>query len=624
MNSLFPEVAKKNLHKIAIERAKSMGMMPDEVIKSIEREFEMAGSLAFSFDSGTVPAIKQMRHKLLMANAGSMCFEGDEVGSNFTNNTEVLNAFLELYDIGKAKVKLTKNTTDNQRNEDIEGRTPTNLLLFGTPAKLLTSRIEDDFYNMLETGYARRLLFGYSQLNTGSKKSTALDMYNDIVNSNMDARMLALQETFKKLAGLSHFNKTLTMSKDTSIALIEYRLDCEKYSAANFKDHQEIQKAEMNHRYYKAMKLAGAYAFVDSSPTLEKDHLNWAIQITQDSGIAFDAIMKRDRNYVRVAKYLADINQEVTQVDLMEDVPAYKGSESQKRELIQLAIAWGYKHNIIIRRNFNDEIEFFIGEALTKTNLDEMILSYSSKITEGYVAETRAPFSELYKLTTADNQHYTAHRFNDGYRSSEKVIKGFNMLILDVDGGTNMDTAHLLMQDFVHMLSTTKRHTEAKNRFRVIIPLSHIIYLDSKGYSEFMMNVFAWLPFDVDEATKDIARKWESCKGASYVYNTKADLLDATLFIPQTKKATTQRKYINDNSSMTNLERWFILRTEEGNRSNMLVKYGFALLDNGYTLNATREAVLSFNSKLESPLPEEEILITIMISLTKKSTEMER
>ena len=625
MDSVFPEVAQKNLHKIAVERARMLpNTQPDEVLPAIEREFELAGSLAFSFDSGTVPAIKQMRHKLLMANAGSMCFEGDEVGSNFTNNTEVLNAFLELYDIGKTKIKLTKNTNDNLRTEEIEGRTPTNLLLFGTPSKLLTSKIEDDFYGMLETGYARRLLFGYSQLNDKRKRGDANALYDSLVNSNMDTRLVKLQEHFKKLAGLAHFNKTLTMSKETSIKLIDYRLDCEEYAAHNFKDHEEIQKAEMNHRYYKAMKLAGAYAFVDNSSTLETKHLEYAIQITEDSGEAFKAIMKRDRNYVRVAKYLADINTEVTQVDLMEDVPAYKGSMQQKQELMQLAIAWGYKNNIIIKRNFVDNIEFFIGEALTETNPKELILSYSKDITEGFTPQ-KAPFDQLYKMTTADGLHYCAHHFRRGYRQGESAIKGFNMIILDVDSGTNIDTAHLLLQDYMHLLTTTKRHTDRKNRFRIILPMSHILYLDSKTYSEFMVNVFQWLPFEVDQSTKDIARKWESCKGAHYVYNSGSDtqLIDATLFIPQTKKAVGQKQYINEMSSMTNLERWFALNAEEGNRNNMLIKYGFALLDNGYTLDAAREAIFKFNSKIPDPLREDEILMTIMVTLTKKAAEME-
>jgi len=623
MNTLFPKVAKENLMKLALEKQKALGLSsPDEVYPALEREFDGAGSLAFSFDSGTVPAIKQMRHKLLMANAGSLCFEGDEVGSNFTNNTELLNSFLELYDIGKTKQKLTKHTAENLRNQDLEGRTPTNLLLFGTPSKLLTSKVEDDFYSMLEAGYARRLLFGYSQLNNERKRGDAQELYDSLVNSNIDIRVTKLNELFRELGGLAHFNNTLTMTKETSIKLIDYRLDCEDYANKHFKDHQEIQKAEMCHRYYKCQKLAGAYAFIDSSPTLDEKYLDYAIQLTEDSGKAFNAIMKRDRNYVRIAKYLADTHVEVTQVDIMEDVPAYKGSESTKRELMNLAVAWGYKNNIIIRRSITDNIEFFIGEALQETDLEKITLSYSGHITENFQSEI-APFDELYKLTTAVGQHYCAHSFRDQYRKSDNAIQGFNLLILDIDKDTTIETAQLLLKDYIYLISTTKRHTEAKNRFRIILPLSHTVKLNPRQYGEFMQNVFTWLPFDVDDQTKDIARKWESHGGAKYIYNTKADLIDATLFIPQTDKATAHSKFINKNTNMTNLERWFLTHTSEGNRNAMMIKYGFALLDNGYKLNAAREAIFAFNNKLTDPLSDEEILMSTMVTLTKKAAQLE-
>jgi len=104
-----------------------------------------------------------MRQKLLLANAGSMCLEIDEISSNFAGNAEVLTTYLELYDKGLIKQKLTKNTKENKRYEEIWGKTPTNLMLFGTPVKLLDgSKVEEDFKEMLEIGYARRFLIGYS------------------------------------------------------------------------------------------------------------------------------------------------------------------------------------------------------------------------------------------------------------------------------------------------------------------------------------------------------------------------------------------------------------------------------------------------------------------------------
>lgn len=49
--------------------------------------------------------MKQMRHKLLMADAGSVNLQIDEIGSNLVGNVDVLNTFLELYDMGLIKPK---------------------------------------------------------------------------------------------------------------------------------------------------------------------------------------------------------------------------------------------------------------------------------------------------------------------------------------------------------------------------------------------------------------------------------------------------------------------------------------------------------------------------------------
>ncbi|PIZ55360.1 DUF3987 domain-containing protein, partial [Candidatus Uhrbacteria bacterium CG_4_10_14_0_2_um_filter_41_7] len=150
----YPIVSERNLAQLASKRAAITGDDDDEVLTAVTKEFKELGVLAFSFDSGTTAAVKQMRHKLLMAGIGSMNLEIDEIGSNLLSNSDVLSTFLELFDVGKIKQKLTKNTKDNVRSEEIEGGTPTNLLLFGTPSKLLNGgKTEEEFYSFLETGY---------------------------------------------------------------------------------------------------------------------------------------------------------------------------------------------------------------------------------------------------------------------------------------------------------------------------------------------------------------------------------------------------------------------------------------------------------------------------------------
>jgi hypothetical protein len=189
-------------------------------------------------------------------------------------------------------------------------------------------------------------------------------------------------------------------------------------------------------------------------------------------------------------------------------------------------------------------------------------------------------------------------------------------VILDVDSGVSLTTAQMLLKDYKALFATTKRSTPAHNRFRVILPLSHTIKLNSVNYSKFMLNVFEWLPFEVDSQTKDCARKWESFDGEHFYQD--GELLDAVLFIPETKKQEEQQQKIVDLASLNNLERWFLLNISVGNRSNTLFRYACVLVDSGYDFNAAKNAIRLFNQKMKDPLSEEELQSTIDISVMEK------
>lgn len=617
LNDTFPAVATKNLNKLSTIRAIKYDEEQEVMLEKLEKEFESLGQLAFSFDSGTPAAVKQMRHKLLMANAGSVNFEMDEIGSNLMGNVDVLTTFLELFDVGKVKQKLTKNTLENKRSEEIDGRTPTNMMLFGTPSKLLDgNKIETEFTQMMETGYARRCLFGFTQKTKKQSEKTPDEIYNMMTDQNSSDYLDELSNKLGQLANIVNFHTVLTMTKDVSLLLIEYKIICDG-KADELKDHEEILKAEVSHRYYKALKLAGAYAFIDSSHEITEDHLYSALKLVEASGKALVKILTRERNYVKLAKYIAEIDREVTQVDLHEDLPFYRGGDAQKKELMSLAIAYGYKNNIIIKKSYDSGIEFLKGESMAVTNLNKMTISYSKDIAQGYLADY-APFEELHNVVCNTGYHYTAHHFVDGHRVGENAIPGFNLVIIDIDKDITLDTAKMLLKGHKCFFATTKRHTEDNNRFRIIFPLSHTVKLSKPDFAKFMTNVFNWLPFGNDEQAKDIARKWQSFNGHHEYQD--GEVLDALLFIPQTRKEEEQSKKIMDAQGLDNLERWFFLNTDEGNRSNQLIRYALALVDNGASIETVKHSVLAFNGKLKDGLPEDEIQNTILVTVVKAVT----
>jgi hypothetical protein len=610
----FSLLADMNLPKIAHKRASKKGTDPEDELVKVHKEFDSLGTLMFSFDSATPAAVKQMRNKLLMAEAGSMNLAIDEIGSNLVGNLDVLTTFLELYDVGNIKQKLVKNTLENTRIEEIHGRTPTNMLLFGTPSKLLNgSKTEEEFYSMLETGYARRCIFGYVKSANKTKPKTPEEVYAALTNQSSDQYLTQLSSQLENLADMSNVNKRLLMSRDTSLLLIEYRLKCEA-EALQLAEHEEIRKAEISHRYFKVLKLAGAYAFIENAPTVTDEHIYQAIKLAEESGVAFSQILTRDRNYVKLAKYIANIKRDVTQADLVEDLPFYRGGIAQKSEMMGLAVAYGYKNNIIIKKTISDGIEFFSGETLEPADLSKCIVSYSNQITEGYLNK-QGPWDNLHMLTQASGMHWTAHQLIDGYRNEENCINGFNLVVVDVDGTVDISTAKLLLKDFKYLLYTTKRHTETENRFRLIFPTNYLLKLDAKDYKEFMSNISAWLPFEVDTQTFQRSRKWLSNQG-HYEYN-EGEILDVLPFIPKTSKNEERKARLKDQQSLDNLERWLLAQATDTGRNNTLLKYGMILVDAGFSFDDIRKKVLSLNEKLPEKLEEVEILGTILVTVAK-------
>lgn len=626
----FDIIAYRNLTSEATDRSLLSGKTVDEELEVIEKEYIGAGEFPYTFDSGTVPAIKQLRHKLLLAKAGAINLQIDEIGSNILDATEILNAYLELYDQGKIKQKLTKNTNENVRAKEIDGKTPTNMLLFGTPAKLLDGgKTEDHFYDMLATGFGRRCHFNLANNEERAYLSMSPeDIYFNLTDPNNKAAIDKWANIFYDLACPTLYEWTMTVNDQVGIKLTEYRVNCER-AAHKLPDHEEIRKAELTHRYFKALKLAGAYAFVDKSPEVTLEHLMSAILLTEESGNSFSKILDRDKSYMKVAKYIASTKDEVTHADLFEALPFYKSGAGARNEMMTMARAWGYKENIIIKNRFVDGIEFFRGETLKETNTQEMIISFSDDFARNY-EPTYAPlnsrldedgnktdFDFIDFLQLENVMQWCNHRFKGKHRTEENAITGFNMIVVDIDEGVSLKMVHELMADYKFITYTTKRHTEEVNRFRLILPIKYELHLDTKEYKAFMSSFLDWLPFSVDEATQQRSRKWETYPDGT-VYENDGELLDITQFIPDTTKNDQFRRDLKEIENLDNLERWFAVRMVEGNRNNLMLRFAMVFVDNGYDFNSVSDRVLSFNKKLNNGLMEEEIHNTIMVSVAKR------
>jgi hypothetical protein len=627
LDDTLPVLANQSLWTLANDRAARKNSDPQEEFDKAEKAYNRKGGYLFSFDGGSPQGVRQFRDKLIMSDCGAISFQVDEIGLNLQKSVEILAIYLELYDQGLLKSKLTMNTNDNLRDDELIGKTPCNMLLFGTPAMLFDGgNTEVDFYKLLETGYARRCLFGNGKnADKEGIEQTDQELYFADIDPKNNNILQKWATQFHALADVGMFGWKMVVEDAVGIALVGYKRACEK-AARMLPDHANVRKAEISHRYFKALKLAGALAFIDMSNEIEMDHLLSAILLVEESGEAFDSILKREKDYVRLAKYIATSEDEVTHADLVEALPAIVPTSAARRnELMSLAASWGCKNNIIIKKRFEGTIEFFKGETLKETDLNNMIFSYSDNWAYEYAPpEEPVPFDQLHLLTQAQDIHWANHNFIGRHRAEENVITGFNMLVLDVDGGISVDLVNTLLVEVKHFTYTTKRSTDEKNRFRLIIPINYILHLDKDEYKALVKNVMAWLPFetaDIDDSSWQRSKKWMSCENSVSHYNTKGELLDILPFIPKTALNETYQKEFKAVASLDNLERWFAGRISNGNRNNQMIKFALALLDSGLDPIVISQQVHAFNKKLPEPMDPDRINSTIMVTVAKRHSE---
>ncbi len=615
-DNTFKSMSELNLQTMADLRVVTDGISQMHADAEVNREFDTLPKFLYSFGASTIEGYKALRNKLSMAEIGATSFIIGEVGSSMQQNSETLVELLNSYDMGLSKQKLIKNDS----NSEMRGSVPSNLFMFGTQSKLFDGgKIEEDFFNLLEEGYGRRFFFGYVENHAAATAElSAEELYDIATDTTTDLMLSSIEASYEGLADLDYYGINMKMSKDVSMLFIKYRQDSEAI-ADKLRAHEDIKKAVLSHGYWRAVKLATAYAFIDEEAEISMENAKAAIALVEQSNESFNEISRRPTAYVKLIEYMADVDREITQVELVENLPFYKGSENQKKELMTLAISHGYRNKIVVRRTYSDGVEFFRAERLEETTLDDVQISWSRDITTGYLAHS-GKFSDLKDMVCAPGYHYTVNTWDHGHRNSENLIKGFNLCVLDVDSGVSLAAAKSLLSEYHFLMYETKRSTSAKNRFRIIIPLSHKLYLNPEDFKEFMKNIFEFMPFDVDDQTADCARKWMS--NPSTAIENEGKMLDVYDFLPKTKK---QEEMANKAASISNadsVQKYFLLNHTAG-RNNAARDYAFMLLDNGHSSDETILLVRDFNSKLAEPMTDTELSSTIFKSVYRKEAAME-
>ncbi|MDR2436969.1 MAG: hypothetical protein LBD17_02720 [Endomicrobium sp.] len=613
-NRIFPDYSKINIQKLANMYSMKYGRDYNAKLLELKELFHNSAKYIYEFPISTVEGVRSLRNKLSVAGVGATNMSIDEIGSVLTNQNirDTITYGLETYDLGKTTPKLLKYNSE----ESLDINVPNNILMFGTAYSLFDgSETENLFFEFLSTGYARRCLFAVEN-NKNEIIKPAEERYDEIFHKDFDERIESLKNKFSKFANEKNINKEITIDKETSIFLLDYENKC-KEKTFNFKKNEILQSTELKHRYWKVLKLAGIYAFIDYRDHITIQDITEAIELVEDSGKNFETIIKTDPNYIKLAKFFEDNqNQDMTSVDLCEKLMFYKNAKvNDKKHIMDMAITYGYKNGIFIERKIINNIEFFNGRKYDSNNLENIILSFSKNISENYRPYT-IKWDKLYLAVTKEDSYFTVHHFKDNKRKSDNIIQGFNMLVIDIDKDLSIELFKEIMQDYKYLLYTTKSNTDEQNRFRVCFPIDYTIKLNTDEYRAYYERFIDWLPFDIDNACKDIARTWRTNSG-TYFYND-GKLIDCMIFLPNSKKYDKYKNDINNYKDMESIEKWFLVHMEDGNRNSMLYRYAAYLLNINIGIEDISKKVYELNSKLKDGLSESEIDNTIIKSIERK------
>jgi len=607
-------------HKSKYWEKRTMTLVDEEcedVDNAIKEEMRMVSPFSYRIASGTEAGISKSRVTYGYYDIGAINLVIDELGANYANIRSLIALMLSSYEDGDTNGRQLKN----ESVISVKG-VPSNFLGYSSPALVFDGGItEKSLFDDLNQGMARRSFFALVE-KPEQKKLTAKERVakaREKADHN-EGKIKEMNIYFADLAGKKNMYKEIPMTEEAEILIAEYQIKCEEIVEAN-PDIQEQERLELINRSWKAVRLAGVYAFISNKDEIDADSVHQATYVADVSGESFKKVMNQPPVYERVFNFIKD-RKKTSDVDL-EKQAWFSGNKTHKRDLLSLARAHGYENDYLFKLKEVEGVEFYSFTEVPKTDIDNIHISISKDITKGFKPK-KVPFDVLHEVVCSPDWNYSAGTFKKGHRNKANYEKKQNLVIIDIDEGMDMATAKIMFSNYKCMIATTKSHQKDKNgkvcdRFRLIFITDRTIKLDSELYSRFMANVYESLGVPADESCKDSSRFYYGAEGEHW-YSEGTKLLEISDLIPDTTKEKERKVLLSSSGigSTDGLERYLLEEAIKGNRNHQCLKYAGFLYSNGYSLDDAKEKVLAFNDKMPESLPEKEIKGTVFKTLEKK------
>lgn len=449
---------------------------------------------------------------------------GDELATN-ANMLEIVKIIAEVFDTGDKESVYTKGK--EFRSKEITAM-PLSALFVGSPKYILYDySVKKKFLIAFESKLARRSFFCYIP-----KPLPKTDNISLLEATKLERQLSVQANIFKeqisegvvKVANyhMRKQNELIQIADEVQDIFNIYKLYNDRVSdTINHK--YPLSKLVRKHLQWKALKLAGAFAILEESDSIDVSHYVSAIrfceQLDSDMMIFEQDLFKEQ--YEVFSDYMqtnaVDGKMSLTLHELKKSgyLSPQGSALSRMKELTHLASSYDpdgvytydndgiYYEKIVkidgITLSFkpvdNSRIEKAVlaGNEATITREKELVAKSAAT---GFTPAS-VTFPDLADLLLDDNA-YSPFLFKDNTRGRDNVISGAKFVVLDIDkSNITYQEAHYILQDINHHIAQT---SNASNpfKFRILLELDAVVDLSAQLWKHFYLSIANSLALKVD------------------------------------------------------------------------------------------------------------------------------
>ena len=588
---------------------------------------------------GTGEGLTSLCRSQSVSTFGSINLIASEIGDIINNSSELINKIKEMWDR-----KLLSKSIKSENEKSVYGIS-SNILLFGS-ADGVDLDAKKTLMKALNSGLYRRCFV------VNIPAGTEIEMQDKKPDKYQDFREMLKSIKTTYVSDTKNLKEDYVFESTIGYLELEQEINKELITEANENQIDKYKQYDSS-AITIITKLAHIVAFLESTKTVNEHHLQYAYDYFKETRATLEDLLYPNKLYIQMYQVVKMSKERLSYYDLTKYISDLPDTKSKRDELIELFQEYAfYKGDVPeIRGN---KVKYFSLREPEETELDKLVVSLDMTDYEAHprlepkqaIAFQEVDLSffdngkdnfSLEKVVQSKNvKSFCLSKFEEsdqagkqsktgiaGHRRADNYIEGFNVIGIDIDEGMTIEKAQELLSNYTYLIYTTRSHRSEKNgemqgdRFRVLLPLKQMVYVDPERYKKMYENAMDFLGIkSFDKATRNVSRLWFTNSEAE-IFTNEGLLFNISPLVPDTAKSEIMLpnlNQLNDEYSsdfvdeterrLLGMKKYVLLNTSKGNRSVML--YNFACFCRDIGANAMNE-VYGINSMLTDPLSDMEL-----------------